>query len=58
MAEKHLTDHEAPAEVLLENGSYTVMSLCDRLSSARDSDAYVSESCDPCPSYTTVPCEC
>ena len=58
MTDKLVFDHKPSAEVLLEDEAYTVMSLCDRLSLAQESDAYVAECCAPCPSYTTAPCSC
>ncbi|MEN6439415.1 MAG: hypothetical protein ABFD97_12650 [Syntrophobacter sp.] len=44
--------------VVLDDDAYTIVSLCDRLSLAREAKDYVSECCAPCPSFTTVPCSC
>ncbi|MBF0093808.1 MAG: hypothetical protein HQL33_07605 [Alphaproteobacteria bacterium] len=49
---------DSSVRIVVEDEEYTVVSLCDRLSLAQDSAAYVSECCAPCPSYTTVPCSC
>lgn len=44
--------------MVLEAESYTVMSLCDELSSAEDDIIYSDGKCCACPTYTTVPCSC
>ncbi|MBI2899249.1 MAG: hypothetical protein HYY17_03630 [Planctomycetes bacterium] len=54
------TEGNEPVETkkVLEAESYTVMSLCDELSSAEDDVMWSDGSCCACPSYTTVPCSC
>lgn len=44
--------------MVLEAETYTVLSLCDDLSSAEDDIIYSDGSCCACPSYTSSPCLC
>ncbi len=43
---------------VLEDESYTVLSLCEDLAIADEDLMWSDGSCCACPSYTTVPCSC
>jgi hypothetical protein len=44
--------------MVVEDDSYTVVSLCDDLASAEEDLMWTDGSCCACPNYTTVPCSC
>jgi len=43
---------------VVEGEAYTVLSLCEDLSTAEEEVMWSDGSCCACPSYTTVPCQC
>lgn len=45
--------------LVFEEAGCTILSLCDRLSLIEErTEVFITDSCCPCPSYTTSPCSC
>ncbi len=44
--------------MVVEDDSYTVVSLCDDLAAAEEDLMWSDGTCCTCPNYTSVPCSC